>query len=146
MLTKNELTILATTFQNQKASSSSSFRIFKNFAHFEAVLNLNMVLCSGSYHYGFSTNFQTSKHTILTNNNLMIHIHILSFKNHHLHPLSWVSKPLLILKKHGYGFDSYLCTYVFSHQDYFIYLIDLSLELENDRKSTSTLGKLPHYN
>jgi len=37
-----------TNFQNQKASSSSSFIIFKNFAHFEAVINLNMVLCSKS--------------------------------------------------------------------------------------------------
>jgi len=58
-----------------------------------------MVLCSGSYHYEFSTNFQTSKHIILTNNKLMIDLQIISFKNHHLHPLSWVPKVLLILKK-----------------------------------------------
>jgi len=60
----------------------------------------HVVLCSGSYHYEFSTNFQTSKNIILTKNKLMIEIQILSFKKQHLHPLSLVSKILLILKKY----------------------------------------------
>ena len=41
----------------------------------------------------------------------MIDLQIFRFKKLDLHPLTWVPKILLIMKKNYYGFDSYLANY-----------------------------------